>query len=39
MTDAEDDWVEYTDLDSGEIFRNNGNSHEIFKMRMQDGDA
>lgn len=39
MTDAADDWVEYTDLDSGEIFRNNGNSHEIFKMRMQDGDA
>lgn len=39
MTDAADDWVEYTDLDTGEIFRNNGNSHEIFKMRMQDGDA
>ena len=39
MTDAADDWVEYTDLDSGEIFRNNGNSHEIFKMRMQDGNA
>ena len=39
MTDAADDWVEYTDLDTGEIFRNNGNSHEIFKMRMQDGNA
>lgn len=39
MIDAADDWVEYEDLDSGEIFRNNGNSHEIFKMRMQDGNA
>ncbi len=35
MTDAGDDWVEYEDLDTGEILRNNGNSREIFEGRMK----
>ena len=35
MTDAGDDWVEYEDLDTGEILRNNKNSREIFEGRMQ----
>ena len=39
MTDAGDDWVEYEDLDTGETFRNNGNSREIFEGRMRDGNA
>ena len=38
MSDAGDDWVEYEDLDTGETFRNNGNSREIFEGRMRDGN-
>ncbi|HAD28752.1 MAG TPA: hypothetical protein DCF96_08830, partial [Rhodobacteraceae bacterium] len=36
VSDAGDDFVDYEDLDSGEIIRNQNNSREIFESRMRD---
>lgn len=36
VRDAAEDWVEYMDLETGEVIRNKGNSVEMFKMRMRD---
>lgn len=39
VTDAGEDWVEYEDQDTGEVFRNCENSRELFEGRMKDGNA